>query len=256
LKFSSLAGWNQTAEDWSRLLELAPRGCFGTQIEETLTATATLFCYGNSLAWIGMVLTHPDFRRQGLATSLIRHVLGRADELGIPTVKLDATEIGEPLYRSLGFFPEQRVERWSRAPNSPASRSNDAGPHDLAFWAEADASAFGADRSRLLHALLDCGQGYAASGGYLLTRAGKNASYLGPCVAEDAGTARRLMETAFEAHPRQAWCWDLLPANGNAFALATELGFRPQRRLLRMFRGEPLRSKEEWVYAIAGFEFG
>src|ERR1041385_7707967 len=112
---SSLAGWNQTAEDWNLLLRLSPAGCFGLQIGNTLAATATLFCYGTWLAWVGMVLTHPDFRRRGLATLLLRHVLAVADTLAIHTVKLDATEMGQPLYRSLGFVAEKPIERWARS---------------------------------------------------------------------------------------------------------------------------------------------
>src|SRR5262249_54204927 len=113
LEFSSLAGWNQTAADWTLLLSLAPETCFGIEVENTLAATATLFCYGIALGWVGMVLTHPDFRRRGLATQLLRHLLTIADKRAIRTVKLDATEMGEPLYSSLGFVPEQRVERWT-----------------------------------------------------------------------------------------------------------------------------------------------
>jgi len=52
------------------------------------------------------------------------------------------------------------------------------------------------------------------------------------------------------------WYWDILPANRDATALAKEFGFAPQRRLVRMSRGEPLRGREEFIYAIAGFEFG
>jgi GNAT superfamily N-acetyltransferase len=254
LKLCSLAGWNQTAEDWSCLLELAGDGCFGIRVGNILAATTTLFCYGNSLAWIGMVLTHPGFRRQGLAGRLVQHVVARADKIGIPTLKLDATEMGEPLYRNFGFVPEQPVERWSR-PAKPVAGLYLTCSHDLFSWTKTDAFVFGANRSGLLRALLKRGECYV-SRGYLLTRAGKNNSYLGPCLAEDTGSARELIEVALRANSQQGWCWDLLPANGDALALATEFGFAQQRRLQRMSRGKELRGKEELIYAIAGFEFG
>ena len=255
LQLSSLAGWNQTAEDWLCLLELAPDGCFGIQIGDTLAATTTLFCYGKTLAWTGMVLTHPNFRRQGLATRLLKHVLALADERRIATVKLDATEMGEPLYRNFGFLPEQRIERWSRPANSSVPSSSDRCSYNFASWTNHDSDAFGVDRSCLLRALLKRGECYSASSGYLLTRAGKNNSYLGPCIAEDARSARHLVEMALQSVPEKGWCWDILQSSG-AFALATELGFAPQRRLLRMARGKQLRGKEELIYATAGFEFG
>jgi len=254
-ELSSLAGWNQTAADWSSLLNLAPEGCFGIQIENTLAATATLFCYGSSLAWIGMVLTHPDFRRLGLASKLLRHLLAIADKLAIRTVKLDATEMGEPIYRSLDFGPEQPVERWMRSA-SLSSSPEMACSRDPSSWEEVDRTAFGVDRGFLIRALLQQGKCYSMSGSYLLTRAGRNASYLGPWVARDTRSARQLLELGLRRPSANGWYWDILPANQEAIALAKEFGFTLQRRLLRMSRGEPLGGREKFIYAIAGFEFG
>ena len=110
LRFSSIAGWNQTIDDW-RLL-LASAACYGVEIDGRLVSTATLICYGRRLGWIGMVLTHPEFRRRGLARELVTHLIARAEELGMETVKLDATDEGRGLYESLGFRAEQSVERW------------------------------------------------------------------------------------------------------------------------------------------------
>ena len=255
LKLSSLAGWNQTTEDWNSLLKIAPEGCFGLEIGDALAATATLVCYGTLLAWIGMVLTHPDFRRRGLATQLLRHMLALADKLAIKTVKLDATEMGEPLYRSLGFVPEQRVERWTCSAGISSKGAVMCSSH-LSTCEEIDRAAFGVDRTFVLDALLQQGDCYSTSGGYLFTRKGRNGSYLGPCIARDTRSARQLLELALQTPSTNGWYWDILLANRDAVALAKEFGFAPQRRLLRMSRGELLRGREELIYAIAGFEFG
>src|SRR5262249_19770543 len=132
-------------------------------------ATATLLCYGTSLAWTGMVLTHPDFRRRGLAKRMLRHVLAVADSLAIRTVKLDATDMGEPLYRSLGFVPEQRVERWIQSV-SLTSNSESTCSHDLSSGVGTDRVAFGADRTSLLHVLLEHAECYSTSAGSLPCR--------------------------------------------------------------------------------------
>ncbi len=110
---SSIAGWNQTIDDW-RLLLKASAACCGVEIDGRLVATATLICYGRRLGWIGMILIHPEFRRRGLARELVTHVMERAEQLGVETVKLDATDEGRGLYESLGFRAEQAVERWQR----------------------------------------------------------------------------------------------------------------------------------------------
>jgi hypothetical protein len=53
-----------------------------------------------------------------------------------------------------------------------------------------------------------------------------------------------------------SWYWDLFPSNRQAATIASEAGFIPQRRLLRMARGKELRENRDAIYAIAGFELG
>lgn len=255
-ELSSLAGWNQTAEDWMCLLRLAPESCYGVEIEDRLAGTATLFCYGSSLAWIGMVLTRPDFRRRGIAKQLLGCMLEYADAHGVRTIKLDATEMGQPLYRGFDFVPEQRVERWVREAGSFTSDAAVFSSPDLSHFAAVDAAAFGLDRDCLLRTLLERSECYTNRDAYLLTRSGRNTSYLGPCVAKDGSSARRVLELALQKPSPGGWCWDILIENHEAVALATQLGFVLQRHLIRMVRGEPLRGEEKFIYAIAGFEFG
>ena len=252
---SSLAGWNQTIEDWRLLLELSPENCFCIEKDSAVVATTTFVPYADRLGWIGMVLTHPNCRRLGLARRLLRHVLARAELLGIQTIKLDATEQGQPLYSELGFVAEQTVERWVRPGVGSGLSTQIGGQTWISRWSELDSAAFGADRSRLLQGLRRQAGCLSNARSYLLTRAGRITAYLGPCISLDVQSARELVRAAMESHPG-TWCWDVLGRNSKAVALASELGFTPQRRLLRMVRGEPQAGKDELVYAIAGFEFG
>jgi GNAT superfamily N-acetyltransferase len=96
---SATAGWNQTGADWMLLLRLNPEGCLGIECNGHIVATTTLVCYEDRLAWLGMVLTQPEFRNRGFARSLVARALELA-EAGkkIRTVKLDATDEGRPIY--------------------------------------------------------------------------------------------------------------------------------------------------------------
>ena len=124
MRLSRAAGWNQIEADWLRLLEIEPEGCFGLVSDGAMAATATAVCFGRKLAWIGMVLTHPDFRRRGLARRLMEHALEFLDQRRVEWVKLDATDMGRPLYLALGFEDESRIERWkATAPPSGAGAS-------------------------------------------------------------------------------------------------------------------------------------
>lgn len=247
-RLSCEAGWNQTEDDWRMLLRLSPENCFGIDADGRLVATATLICYGKQLAWIGMVLTNRAYQRRGFARTLLQRTIDRADELGIESLKLDATDQGQPLYEKLGFRVEQPVERWWRGATGA--------PIEATLWlhdtVKLDQAAFGADRSQLLSALGERGKFYARPGGFCLCRAGRRANYVGPCISQSREIAREFIG----ACASEESYWDLLPHNHAALELAQELGFSPQRKLIRMVRGRDLRGREDWIYAIAGFELG
>ncbi len=248
MELSAQAGWNQTAEDWRRLIALEPQGCFGIEVDGVLAASATLLSFGRDLAWIGMVLTRREFQRRGFARQLMSAALDEAESRGVRCVKLDATDQGHALYASLGFVDEQPIERWrGTIPENPRP---DAALHASIPW-QLDSLAFGTDRSRFIMAL---GQPSAAvDNGYAMRRDGSRARYFGPCVARDAITAVELIR---ETLAPGDWFWDLLPGNANSKALAESLGFQPVRHLVRMRRGNPIPAQDEFVYAIAGFEAG
>ena len=91
MRLKAAAGWNQTEEDWLRLLSLCPDGCFAATAGARLVGTTTTTVYGRELAWVGMVLVDPEFRRRGIATALVRAALEGLDAAAVSTVKLDAT---------------------------------------------------------------------------------------------------------------------------------------------------------------------
>lgn len=253
-QLSAQAGWNQTEEDWRTLLDLSPEGCLAIEVDGHVAATTTLLCYGRKLAWIGMVLTKAEYQRRGFARRLLAQALEMANQMGIATVKLDATDQGQPLYESFGFRSEQEIERWSRSgedvPQPPAGRTSLEEP-----WRELDSLVFGADRSQLLARLAQLNPPRSISQSYLFSRPGRVSAYLGPCISENPGTARRMIEECVQ-NTRCGWSWDLFPRNQDAVALARDLGFSPRRHLVRMARGKELREKKNAIYAIAGFELG
>jgi len=246
------AGWNQTAADWTNLLELAPETCFGIELDGCLAATATLVSYG-PLAWLGMVLTRQDYQHRGLASRLVTHVLDVADRAGVLTVKLDATEQGRPIYERLGFVAERAIERWSG--NGRACGTLNATSAPLTGVKELDGSAFGADRMGLLRRLALGAAPVIANGGFAFWRPGRIANYFGPCVAATPEIAQCLLAASL-ARAAGVWFWDIFPDNAAASALARESGFQPVRHLTRMRRGPGVAERPELVYAAAGFEVG
>lgn len=252
MALKSAAGWNQTEEDWLRLLRLEPEGCFGIEVDSELVASATAVCYGDELAWIGMVLTLPAFRGRGLARRLMDAAL---EYTGDRTVRLDASDMGRPLYESLDFVAECPIERWWREPGDapPASRVM-----PLKFDAALDREVFGANRSALLGEL-ESGESASADDGksYAFGRPGSQAWYFGPCVAASIKGEADLLHWCVGRHAAEGVYLDLFPGNTYARDLAKSLGFRPVRRLTRMVRRPAeVEVPDRRYIAIAGFEWG
>jgi predicted GNAT family N-acyltransferase len=258
LELSEQAGWNQTGDDWRMLIDLAPEGCLAIEVNGELAATTTLLCYGRRLAWIGMVLTRKSYRGRGFARRLLTQALSLADQTAIETVKLDATDQGQPLYEKMGFRSEQAVERWTKPATGHVTKATIcAGEHPTENWRAADHRAFGADRSELLARLAQREQPpFVIDASYWLTRAGRISHYLGPSVCDAPRTARALIERALATACNRDCSWDLFPANAEAAAIARDFAFTPTRRLLRMVRGKDLHTNNDSIYAIAGFELG
>lgn len=250
-KLSDAAGWNQTEADWNRVVRLAPELSFGQWAGGVLVATTTAVSYGVELAWVGMVLTEPAWRGRGLARRLMERALGELGRRGVRSVKLDATEMGRPLYLSLGFREEGIVWRWRHEGGGWGGLRAEAG--EVTY--HLDQVAFGVERRALLEDL--AGGGVCRVGdGFAMGRAGRVASFFGPAVA----TGGEGLEAALEWHagrfPGQAVFWDIPEGNRGAEGVAERIGFVRQRRLTRMVLGEDRGWRADWVQALAGFEFG
>src|SRR4051794_11480159 len=117
MRLKEAAGWNQTEDDWLRLLKLEPSGCFCLESAGVIAATTTVIHYRSDpdrprLGWLGMVLTAPEFRGRGFASLLVAHAREYSTRQRAGWLKLDGTSMGEKLYVKLGFSKETEVERW------------------------------------------------------------------------------------------------------------------------------------------------
>ncbi|BDC51262.1 acetyltransferase [Bryobacterales bacterium F-183] len=249
LNLSTSANWNQTEEDWRRILHLAD--CFCTELDGQIVASASAMIYGNrDLAWIGMVLTLPAYRGRGLASTLVQAALDHCSD--VYCVKLDATDLGAPVYRKYGFEDECVVERWSRQPSSTSCSTEltDGGEPIL----DLDRAAFGADRTALLASFPNiCSTG----DGFAMHRPGRQSAQFGPCVSETEESARLLAGWATARNSSNPLIWDLFESHPKARQLAHELRFTPARRLLRMsLGGKNVAEDPSLIYALTGFEWG
>lgn len=265
VRLKELAGWNQTEGDWRRLLRLQPEGCFCTTVRDQVVGTTTTTSYGRDLAWIGMVLVDPDYRRLGMATRMMNAALGYLHDGGVEAVKLDATPDGRPVYENLGFSIESLVERWKGVASVRASDCGPLGLSSLTDVAAFDRRAFSADRSTLIEMLSQDGSvpplvARSDDGrltGYALARRGTAAAYIGPLVATASDAALSLLDGMCTQLAGQQVYIDLnTDFEGGRDALASR-GFVKQRDLIRMCYGRTSKAgTSSSVFAIAGPEYG
>lgn len=262
MQLKEAAGWNQTEDDWRRLLRLEPDGCFCAIKDGRLVGTTTTTTYGDELAWIGMVLVDPQHRRQGIAAKLMSVALdylnGKAG-----TIKLDATALGQPVYERFGFQAESLVERWGGVGSARVEVSNDRIDR-LDELLALDHEAFNADRSKLIGELFgssavspvllrDAG---GALSGYALTRRGTRADYVGPVVAKDPQQVETLMDQVLsQLHGRRVYI-DFNKECSAGTGLLSDRGFVKERDLIRMTAGGPGAKTSPLIVAIAGPEIG
>lgn len=258
-----LAGWNQLPGDWLRLLRHDPDGCFIAEWDGQPAGTATTTSYSNDLAWIGMVIVHPDMRRRGIGNALLEHCIGHLQQSGARCIKLDATPLGKTVYDQLGFKDEWSLARWEAEGLDKCGEIATPAPADVTRIGSLDDESFGVDRSRMLHALAAQSHTIVQASsanlveGYGMLRPGRNASYLGPAVSTDEAVGRKIVHSLLSLSEGRRVFWDIPDQNSAAVAMAKQLGFTQQRVLTRMYLGENAKpGAPNNIWALAAPEIG
>ncbi|MBI5380561.1 MAG: GNAT family N-acetyltransferase [Opitutae bacterium] len=265
LALKTAAQWNQVPADWRLFLETQPAGCFVMAHQGRAVGSAASIAYAQRLAWIGMVLVDPAFRRLGIATALMERTL--AALTGCPTVGLDATPAGQTVYEKLGFRAAGQLWRMVAPAAARPPAPDDVAPltpTDLPEIAALDQATFGVDRTALLGWLLarkpEYGYRLPAQGairGFCLGRDGANYEQIGPIVAATPADAARLASAALAAIGARPAVIDAWATQPEFLAHLRSGGFAPQRNFVRMYRGAPPPAGDPArAFACAGPELG
>ena len=255
LALSAEAGWNQDAADWRLMLRAG--SAFAIRDGERVVATALALPSAPALGWVSMVLVHGPYRRRGLATRLVERATAALTGAGLLPV-LDATPAGAEVYGRMGYRPVARLQRWRGTSDgvaaAPPSRRLGAAVRDL------DRAAFGADRSAVLDDLAARPAPVTlvetSGAGYLLSRAGRTATQLGPLVAREDETAVALLERGLDG-VHGTVVVDVPERAARVSALLARRGFAIERPYVRMaFERDAIPGDAGLVHAIAGPELG
>jgi len=263
LRLSRQAGWNQTMADWQRFFNMGHEGCFVAEFGGHLAGTTMTFI-SDKVAWIAMVLVEKNARGKGIGTALLKHALEYLDVCKIRTVRLDATQLGRPIYERLGFVLEYELVRFEgiAPPGRAVTTVKNATPEILNDVIEFDKRMTGENRAKMIKALFEEfpeNTSVLMHGdkleGFVTMRSGNNAVQIGPCTATlNAGPD--LLSYALHKFAGKAVYIDIPTDNTNSVKIAESSGLKIQRRFVRMHRGERIKDNIEAIWASSGPEKG
>jgi GNAT superfamily N-acetyltransferase len=242
-----IAGLGGAKANLARYLRCQPRCGWAAIRDGVLSGIVTVLQQGR-VGFVGAMAVHPDHRGAGVGRALLDHAHAEVRRAGIATFLLEATPLGEHLYRKLGYLPEHETLILQRdAAGTPVAAR--IAPSDHAAIATLDRIATGAVRDDMLADLLaEGGPGAtihvhreAVGAGLVI------GDRLGPVLATHVAVGRALVDQLAPAcrvvtipEPNQA-----------ALAAVASHGFREARRLRRMRLGPAVPVRTDWIWALA-----
>lgn len=259
-------------DDLRLYLAFAPQGWYMADWEGVSAGMVGVVNYG-PLAYIGFMAVHPDFQRRRIAESLMIYALSQMQADGCSIALLDASVMGEPLYRKLGFVEDDKSAHYildGTSVRKPADfpSINLANtiirvmqPTDIPKLTNLDTPIFGASRERLFSLLLNTLPQRSfvaedASGqlsGYVFSQTAR----IGPCAALDSQAAEGLLQAALSV-PFEGQISFIAPgSNPYAEALIIRYGFEHFRTIPHMrYGGTQHPGRREFIYSLMSFAIG
>jgi GNAT superfamily N-acetyltransferase len=265
MELSATEGWNQTVQDWAFLLEDPQNIGVAAVAGNKVIGTTVALDYGRQLAWIGMVLVNKAYRGKGVSRLLLQYIL----ESCKAAMKLDATALGEPVYRKFGFLPEYTISRMVSTSAVNIFTDHEGSPRQalskhFSAILSLDKMALGIKREKLIAYYMQQYPGKTwvleennGIEGFAMGRAGCRYHHIGPIVAATGEQGRALLKQALSKLVGQPVLVDVPVDKKEMIQMLRELNFVEQRQFIRMYRDKnPVAGNISNLFAIAGPEFG
>lgn len=255
---SHAVGWHHHDENsWSQAIQWSKGLAIGFRDKERLIASGFAIPYERKRARICMIITHPSYQKQGLATRIITHLLDHLSDF--ETIDLDASSSGQALYQKFGFRPLFPIRTWQfqgDAPKDPILKSPKV---DVKTLIDIDHKAFGYKREDIIKQITNITPELAFSDdeGMALGTWSAGTLRIGPWIHPHPQGARRLMATILQEAENQKVRVVTPGPNPHAAPLLQNLGFveldNPHKR---MVRGEDTQESTNLYYAMISMVTG
>lgn len=262
LDWARQEGWNPGLADRQAFQVADPEGFIGCYIDNVMVAGISAVRYGRDFGFIGLYITHPDFRGRGLGRRVwdaaMQHLQNRV-------IGLDGVPEQQENYRSMGFEPAYQTFRWSGRLAAREEMKVDGGSADTDLFSALerfDHCFFPGPRTNFLAQWrlpprdIRVARHNGDIIGYAVRRACHEGEKIGPLFAADTDGAMSLLHDL--ASDREALDIHLdVPAFQMEFSWRLEkAGFTRSFATMRMYRGTPSPVRHQGIFATTTLELG
>jgi len=253
-------------DNLKRYLAIQSSGPFVAKIDSEIVGFGAAMDFGR-FAYIGKMGVDPKVQRRGVGGSILSTILRWLEDRKCPTILLDASPYGGPLYEKFGFIESDLTAVMQRnvVKNHPKERSalnrTKSEVVELPKLLSFDMPRFGADRLHLLRSYFDDDPtrflvSYDQKDqvdGFLVAQS----RVIGPWVASNAEVARGLLDEALEFSFEDNPTVFVSASNEAALELLLCYGFEKLRTQRHMYKGKLIqRDRKSSIYGQANFSFG
>lgn len=251
-ELSESVNWNQLPADWNNFIELG--GVWSMIHLNRIVGTAAWIPRNKSTVWIGLVITKPEWRGCSIATQLMKKVIEESSSY--ESCLLDASAMGAPVYRKLGFKDMYIVSRMALSGVTPQS---------VLSWrqmSEDDVKKLSADDPLLPQLFKNAPElcRVAEENGnisaWFMGRYGLKSVHIGPVYAKDTAAA---LDAVYEAKAAAKGCavtMDVMEYQKEFVSQLVQNGAELKRDFLRMYLGKYTYAENSEMFAAAGPEYG
>ncbi len=255
-------GWSHSTSNWHQFVHWGGNGALCLTVDGRIVTTAVALIYSERLAWVGAVITDPDYQGRGLAKTIMAAVMDYTAKQHVQSVMLDASPLGFPIYEKLGFRSLYKMEVWTgnavSVLHTPAMLATEADQADVIAL---DAHWMGLERRQVIQDIWQPGHVWVtrengALTGYLMAQADHRGVHLGPWYHRTPEGANDLLLTALSTFSGQSVRMQIPEVNTAALSLVEHQGLSCSRFCTRMVYGTEPPGNMSTQYGIIGFSTG
>lgn len=282
IAWAAAEGWNPGLHDAESFYATDPKGFWVGLLNGEPIASVSVVVYSPQYAFAGFYMVKPEYRGMGYGAQIGQAVLGR---LANHTVGLDGVVAQQENYKKAGFRLAYRNIRFEGTVTHTPSGETLSRPHlegtatqnpseapSLVSASEVpfdalltyDTQHFPAQRAGFLRSWIAMPQSMSVVAlnanrieGYATIRRCVKGYKIGPLIAHDARTAKKLLQACLNASEAgETFYLDVPEPNAAALQLTNEYNMRMVFETGRMYNGKKPDVPLQKIYGITSFELG